>query len=45
MQDGDRLYYLPRIEGIHFGSEIESNTFAELIMQQHRRQHLRPTSS
>ena len=40
MQDGDRLYYLPRIEGMHFGTEIETNTFAELIMQNTGTQHL-----
>ena len=46
LQDGDRLYYLPRIEGMHFGTEIEDNTFAELIMRQHRHQaSARPTSS
>ena len=31
LQDGDRLYYLPRLEGTHFGSEIEANSFAQLI--------------
>jgi Ca2+-binding RTX toxin-like protein len=40
LQDGDRLYYLPRIEGIHFGSEIEANSFAELIMQNTGAKHL-----
>src|SRR6185369_9414122 len=33
IQDADRLYYLPRIEGLHFGTEIENNTFADLIMR------------
>ncbi|AWN42710.1 peroxidase family protein [Methylobacterium durans] len=32
LQDGDRLYYLPRLEGTHFGTEIEANSFAEMIM-------------
>jgi Ca2+-binding RTX toxin-like protein len=40
LQDGDRLYYLPRIEGIHFGSEIENNSFAELIMNNTNAKHL-----
>jgi Ca2+-binding RTX toxin-like protein len=40
IQDGDRLYYLPRIEGIHFGTEIENNTFAQLIMQNTGTHHL-----
>jgi Ca2+-binding RTX toxin-like protein len=31
LQDGDRLYYLPRIEGTHWATEIEGNSFAELI--------------
>lgn len=31
LQDADRLYYLPRIEGIDFGGEIEQNSFADLI--------------
>ncbi|MHB2165897.1 peroxidase family protein [Alsobacter sp. R-9] len=33
LQDGDRFYYLPRIEGLHWGSEIEANSFAEMIMR------------
>ena len=40
IQDGDRLYYLPRIEGMHFGGEIEANSFAELIMQNTGTHHL-----
>ena len=40
IQDGDRLYYLPRIEGTHFGSEIEANTFAEMIMNNTGAKHL-----
>ena len=31
LQDGDRLYYLPRLEGTHFAGEIEANSFASLI--------------
>ena len=33
LQDADRLYYLPRIEGIHWGSEIEANSFADMIQR------------
>jgi Ca2+-binding RTX toxin-like protein len=40
LQDGDRLYYLPRIEGIHWGSEIEGNTFASMIMANTGAKHL-----
>src|SRR4029079_3816408 len=40
LQDGDRLYYLPRIEGIHWGSEIEANTFASMIMANTGAKHL-----
>ena len=40
LQDADRLYYLPRIEGMHFGSEIENNTFAEMIMHNTGTHHL-----
>jgi Ca2+-binding RTX toxin-like protein len=32
LQDADRLYYLPRIEGTHWGTEIEGNSFAAMIM-------------
>ncbi|MGO4670630.1 peroxidase family protein [Bosea sp. 2RAB26] len=31
LQDGDRLYYLPRIEGTHYSDQIENNSFAEMI--------------
>lgn len=40
LQDGDRLYYLPRIEGMHWGSEIEGNTFASMIMANTGIKHL-----
>jgi Ca2+-binding RTX toxin-like protein len=40
LQDGDRLYYLPRLEGIHFGSEIEANSFAQLIAANSGATHL-----
>ena len=40
LQDGDRLYYLPRLEGTHFLTEIEANTFASLIMENTGAKHL-----
>ncbi len=40
LQDADRLYYLPRIEGLHFGTEIEANSFAEMIMHNTGTHHL-----
>ena len=40
LQDGDRLYYLPRMEGTHFLTEIEANTFASLIMENTGAKHL-----
>jgi Ca2+-binding RTX toxin-like protein len=40
LQDADRLYYLPRIEGIHWGSEIENNSFADLIQRNTGNHHL-----
>jgi len=40
LQDGDRLYYLPRIEGTHFSDQIEDNTFASMIMADSSAHHL-----
>jgi len=40
LQDGDRLYYLPRIEGMHFSDQIENNSFAELIQGVSSAHHL-----
>uniref|UniRef100_UPI001FE00097 peroxidase family protein n=1 Tax=Methylobacterium segetis TaxID=2488750 RepID=UPI001FE00097 len=40
LQDGDRLYYLPRLEGTHFLSEIENNAFAEMIMNNLGTKHM-----
>src|SRR5262245_31085426 len=40
LQDGDRLYYLPRIEGMHFSDQIENNSFAEMIMNATGTKHL-----
>jgi hypothetical protein len=31
LQDGDRFYYLQRLDGMHFLSEMENNTFAKII--------------
>jgi VCBS repeat-containing protein len=40
LQDGDRLYYLPRIEGLHWGSVIEDNSFQDLISRNTGVHHL-----
>ena len=40
LQDADRLYYLPRIEGMDYGAEIENNSFAELIAANTKIKHL-----
>jgi Ca2+-binding RTX toxin-like protein len=32
LQNGDRFYYLDRTAGMHFGIELEMNSFAKLIM-------------
>jgi Ca2+-binding RTX toxin-like protein len=40
LQDADRLYYLPRIEGTHWGTEIEGNSFAAMIMGNTGTHHL-----
>ncbi len=40
IQDGDRLYYLPRVEGMEFGLEVENGSFAELIMANTNARHL-----
>ncbi len=40
LQDGDRLYYLPRLEGTHWGTEVEGNSFADLIMRNTGTHHL-----
>ena len=37
LQDGDRFYYLERTAGMNFLTELENNSFAKLIMAQHRR--------
>ena len=46
LQDGDRLYYLPRIEGMDFGYADREQLVRRDDHGQHRRQaHLRPASS
>jgi Ca2+-binding RTX toxin-like protein len=32
LQNGDRFYYLSRTAGLHFGVELEQNSFAKLVM-------------
>ena len=32
LQNGDRFYYLSRTAGMHFGTELEQNSFAKLVM-------------
>ncbi|WP_375739226.1 peroxidase family protein [Pseudomonas boanensis] len=32
LQNGDRFYYLSRTAGLHFGAELENNSFAKLVM-------------
>ena len=33
LQDGDRFYYLQRLDGLHLFGEMENNSFAALIMR------------
>ena len=40
LQNGDRLYYLPRIEGMDWGMQIENNTFASMITANTGAKHL-----
>ncbi len=40
LQDGDRLYYLPRIEGMDFGTQIENNSFADMIIANTGARHI-----
>ena len=37
LQNGDRFYYLARTAGLNFLTELENNSFAKLVMAQHRR--------
>ncbi|MEQ1599794.1 MAG: peroxidase family protein [Methylotenera sp.] len=40
LQDGDRFYYLQRLDGLHFLAEMENNTFAKIIGLNTNAQHL-----
>ena len=40
LQDGDRFYYLERTAGLDFNAELESNSFAKLIMANTDATHL-----
>ena len=40
LQDGDRFYYLERTAGLAFNAELESNSFAKLIMANTNTTHL-----
>ncbi|MGO4670268.1 peroxidase family protein, partial [Bosea sp. 2RAB26] len=40
LQDGDRFYYLERTSGLSFNAELESNSFAKLIMANSSATHL-----
>ncbi len=40
LQNGDRLYYLSRLAGLNFLTELENNTFAALIMANTDASHL-----
>ena len=40
LQDGDRFYYLSRTAGMHFGTELEQNSFAKLVMANSDATHL-----
>ena len=40
LQDGDRFYYLERTAGLNFNTELESNSFAKLIMANTNATHL-----
>ena len=40
LQDGDRFYYLSRTAGMNFGTELENNSFAKLVMLNSDATHL-----
>ncbi|UXN66055.1 hypothetical protein N8E89_22785 (plasmid) [Phyllobacterium sp. A18/5-2] len=40
LQNGDRFYYLQRLDGLHLFSEMEGNSFASLIMRNTDATHL-----
>ncbi|QXH34067.1 peroxidase family protein [Pseudomonas muyukensis] len=43
LQNGDRFYYLSRTAGLNFGTELENNSFAKLIMANSDVTHLSNT--
>ncbi|MGH8031263.1 MAG: peroxidase family protein, partial [Luteimonas sp.] len=40
LQDGDRFYYLSRTAGLNFGTELENNSFSQLVMLNSDATHL-----
>ncbi|MGH9021583.1 MAG: peroxidase family protein, partial [Acidimicrobiia bacterium] len=40
LQNGDRFYYLSRTAGLNFGTQLENNSFAELVMLNTNATHL-----
>ena len=40
LQDGDRFYYLARTAGLNFLTQLEENSFAELVMRNTDAKHL-----
>ena len=40
LQNGDRFYYLARIAGLNFLTEMENNSFAKLVMLNTNATHL-----
>ena len=40
LQDGDRFYYLQRLDGLHLLAEMENNSFAKMIMANTDATHL-----
>jgi Animal haem peroxidase/RTX calcium-binding nonapeptide repeat (4 copies) len=40
LQNGDRLYYLARTDGLNFETQLEENSFAEMVMRNTGTTHL-----
>src|SRR4029079_10476268 len=40
LQNGDRFYYLQRLDGLHLFGEMENNSFAAMIMRNTDARHL-----
>ena len=40
LQNGDRFYYLQRLDGLHLFGEMENNSFAEMMMTNTNATHL-----